>query len=258
MRFASLGSGSKGNALLVEAGTTRVLIDCGFGPRNLAQRCARLGVDADTLDAIIVTHEHSDHIGGAFACAKRYGAKLCMTNGTYAAIAQAKSGIESMGLNLCLIDSHAAFAIGDMEIQPFPVPHDAREPVQFVLSDGCRRLGILTDLGFATPHVIECLHGCDALVLECNHDAEMLAQGNYPPSLKQRIGGRFGHLDNASAAALLAQLDRSRLQYLIAAHLSEHNNTPAHAQRALADVMGCAPEWIGIADQELGFDWRVL
>jgi phosphoribosyl 1,2-cyclic phosphodiesterase len=184
-----------------------------------------------------------------------------MTHGTHAGAARAKAGLEAQekgGIPLRLIDSHGAFSVGDLQVQPFPVPHDAREPVQFVFSDGRHRLGVLTDLGFSTPHVVAQLSGCDALVLECNHDAEMLAQGNYPPSLKQRIGGRFGHLDNASAAGLLAQLDRSRLQHLIAAHLSEHNNTPAHAQRALAEVMGCAPEWIGVADQELGFGWRAL
>ena len=258
MRFASLGSGSKGNALLIEAGSTRVLLDCGFGPRNLAQRCQRLGIEADTLDAILVTHEHSDHVAGAFACARRYAAALYMTQGTLAGVRRGVAETNADGIVLNLIDSHAAFTIGDLLIQPFPVPHDAREPVQFVLADGQHRLGVLTDLGVATPHVRESLSACDALVLECNHDAAMLAAGNYPPALKRRIGGRFGHLDNAAAADLLAQLDRGRLRHLIAAHLSEHNNTPELARRALANVMGCAPEWIGVADQELGFSWRAL
>jgi phosphoribosyl 1,2-cyclic phosphodiesterase len=258
MRFASLGSGSKGNALLVEAGGTRVLLDCGFGPRNLAQRCARLGVEADTLDAIIITHEHSDHIGGAFPCARRYAAALYMTQGTHAGAARAKAALGEFKVDLRLVGSHDAFSVGDLLIQPFPVPHDAREPVQFVFSDGKHRLGVLTDLGFSTPHVVAQLSGCDALVLECNHDSNMLAEGAYPPSLKQRISGRLGHLDNASAAALLTQLDRSRLQHLIAAHLSEHNNTPALAQQALADIMGCSADWIGVAHQEQGFDWRML
>lgn len=256
MRFASLGSGSKGNAMLIEAGATRVLLDCGFGPRNLAERCARLGVEAGSIAAIIVTHEHSDHIGGAFACAQKYGASLFMTRGTHAGSRRASRERSTVPLNL--IDSHSAFVVGELRIQPFPVPHDAREPVQFVFDDGRHRLGVLTDLGVTTPHVVDRLSGCDALVLECNHDADMLAQGNYPPALKRRIGGRLGHLDNAAAAALLKQLDCSRLQHLIAAHLSEHNNTPQHARHALSEAMSCAPEWIGIADQEMGFNWRGL
>lgn len=258
MRFASLGSGSKGNALLIEAGNTRVLLDCGFGPRNLAQRCLRLGLEAEMLDAIIVTHEHSDHVAGAFSCARRYAAALYMTQGTLAGVRRGVTETNAGEIALNLIDSHAAFAIGDLLIQPFPVPHDAREPVQFVLSDGQHRLGVLTDLGVETPHVLTSLSACDALVLECNHDAGMLAAGNYPPALKQRIGGRFGHLDNAAAAGLLAKLDHGRLRHLIAAHLSEHNNTPQLARRALADVVGCTPDWIGVADQELGFSWREL
>lgn len=258
MRFASLGSGSKGNALLIEAGVTRVLLDCGFGPRNLVQRCRRLGVEADTLDAIVVTHEHSDHVGGAFPCASRYGAALYMTHGTYAEAVRDKAARSDEAVALCLIDSHTVFSIGDLEVQPFPVPHDAREPVQFVFSDGARRLGVLTDLGHVTPHVTERLQGCDALVLECNHDADMLARGPYPPMLKQRVGGRFGHLDNDAAAELLRQLDHGRLQHVLAAHISEHNNTSALAQAALAAVMGCSADWIGVADQELGFDWRDL
>jgi phosphoribosyl 1,2-cyclic phosphodiesterase len=258
MRFASLGSGSKGNALLIEVGSTRVLLDCGFGPRNLATRCARLGLDVAQLDAIVVTHEHSDHIGGAFSCARRYAAALYMTHGTYASYLRGEAAVKDDRLDLRLIDSHTPFVIGDLQVQPFPVPHDAREPVQFVFSDGRHRLGVLTDLGFVTAHVVEQLMRCDALVLECNHDSDMLAASDYPPSLKQRIGGRLGHLDNGAAAALLAQLDCSRLQHVVAAHLSEHNNTPQRVQQMLADVLGCAPAWIGIADQTLGFDWRSL
>lgn len=258
MRFASLGSGSKGNALLVEAGATRILIDCGFGPRNLALRCERLGVAVDSIAAILVTHEHSDHIGGAYSCAARYGMALHMTRGTYAESLRGKRDRANADLSLVCFDSQSAFAIGDLHIQPFPVPHDAREPVQFAISDGLRKLGVLTDLGHVTAHVVEQLAACDGLVLECNHDADMLAKGTYPPALKARVGGRFGHLENAAAAALLKQLDHGRLQHVLAAHISEHNNTPALAQQALADVMGCDRDWVGVADQELGFGWRSL
>jgi len=138
------------------------------------------------------------------------------------------------------------------------VPHDAREPTQFVVGDGRRRLGVLTDAGCVTPHMVEMLDGCDGLVLECNHDAEMLRNGSYPWSLKQRVGGRLGHLDNMSAASLLGQIDRRRLQHVVAAHLSEQNNTPALARAALAGVLVCQPQEVAVADQQQGFDWRQL
>ena len=229
IRFAALGSGSRGNAMAVQSARTTVLIDCGFGPRELERRMARLGLDADAIDAILVTHEHSDHIGGAAACARRFNMPLYMTYGTQMA------GLRNRDhLDLRIIDSHQPFEIGDIEVQPFPVPHDAREPAQFTISDGQRCFGMLTDIGIATPHVIEVLAACDALVLECNHDAAMLAGGSYPYALKQRIAGRFGHLENSASAQLLAQLDTSRWQHLVAAHLSEQNNTPALAAGALA------------------------
>ncbi|MBV6474894.1 MAG: MBL fold metallo-hydrolase [Rhodocyclaceae bacterium] len=254
MRFASLGSGSRGNALLVEAGTTRVLLDCGFGPREVAFRLGRLGLAAEDLAGILITHEHSDHAAGAFKLAARHRLTIRMTHGTSSAISP--GGAEVPGVEL--IDSHQPLRIGDLEVHPFPVPHDAREPVQFVFSDGRHRLGVLSDLGGSTPHVERMLSGCDALVLECNHDADMLRKGGYPPHLKRRIAGRYGHLDNNASAALLAALDTSRLQHLIAAHLSQQNNTPGLARAALAGVLGCAGEWIAVADQETGFDWRDL
>lgn len=256
IRFAALGSGSRGNAMVVQTERTTVLIDCGFGPRELSRRLDRLGLAADVVNAILVTHEHSDHIGGAAACARRHGIPLYMTHGTRAAGLRDERSCG--GLDIRLIDSHAPFGIGDFEVQPFPVPHDAREPVQFTLGDGHRRFGMLTDIGTATPHVIDALSGCDALVLECNHDAQMLASGNYPFALKQRIAGRFGHLENGAAAQIMARLDRSRLQHVVAAHLSEHNNTPALAATALAAVLGCDPAWIGIAEQDKGSEWRAI
>ena len=258
MRFASLGSGSRGNALVVEADaggvTTRVLLDCGFGPRELALRLARLGLTGDDLDAVLVTHEHSDHSAGVMKCARRFAMEVFLSHGTLACLPQDR-GVPPV---LKVIDSHQVFAIGALEIQPFPVPHDAREPVQFVFSDGRHHLGVLTDTGAATPHILTMLDGCDALVLECNHDKAMLANGSYPRHLKQRIAGRFGHLDNQAAADLLAALDCSQLQHIVAAHLSEQNNTPELARAALAGALGCALDWIGLANQDQGCAWREL
>jgi phosphoribosyl 1,2-cyclic phosphodiesterase len=252
MRFACLGSGSEGNGLLVEVGSTRVLIDCGFGVRDTVSRLARIGVSPETLTAILVTHEHADHIGGVASFAARFGTPVWLTFGTLSVVAERFAGLD----RIYGFDSHDTFAVGAIEVRPFPVPHDAREPVQFVCSDGQWRLGVLTDLGMSTAYVESSLSGCDALVLECNHDLDMLANGDYPYPLKQRIAGKFGHLDNGAAAGLLAKIDTSRLKHLIAAHLSQHNNRPELARAALAESVGCAADWIGIADQRQGFGWR--
>lgn len=249
MRFASLGSGSEGNGLVVEAGGTRVLMDCGFGLADSVARLARLGLRPDELAGIVVTHEHSDHIGGVGRLARKHRLPVWLTAGT-CAMAQDLDGVPVQ-----VIDSHAPFAVGDLEIQPYPVPHDAREPVQYVFGDGDRRLGVLTDTGCSTPHIEAMLAGVDALVLECNHDAAMLENGPYPASLKRRVGGRFGHLENGQAAALLARLKHAKLRCVMAAHVSKTNNTAALARRALAQALDCADADVPVACQATGFDW---
>lgn len=255
MRFACLGSGSKGNAWLVESGSTRVMLDCGFGVRDMSARLGRLGLDMAEVSAVVLTHEHSDHVRGALAFARKTGRPIWATHGCLAMI-EAFDSLERVDARP--IDSHAAIAIGDLQLQPFPVPHDAREPVQFVTSDGARRWGLLTDAGHVTEHMTAMLDACDALALECNHDLDRLRSGSYPAALKARILGRYGHLDNGAAAALLAGIRRDKLQHVVAAHLSEENNTPALARQALAAVLGCQPEWVGVADQTAGLDWREI
>jgi len=253
VRFACLGSGSKGNAWLIEAGPTRVLLDCGFAARETARRLARLGIEADSIDAIVVTHEHSDHGRGVAAFAIRHGAAVHVTHGCHSMLA--RNG--ELGAAR-IIDSHTPFAIGDLALQPYPVPHDAREPVQFTFSDGAHKLAVLTDVGHVTGHMREQLQGCDGLVIECNHDADKLRAGSYPAALKARILGPFGHLDNAAGAALLAAVAHPKLQHVVAAHLSEENNSPALARAALASALGCAEDWIAVAGQETGLEWRSL
>jgi len=254
MRFASLGSGSQGNALIVEAGGTRLLLDCGFSIREVTLRLARLGIDPSGLAAILVTHEHADHVGGVFAFARRHRLAVYLTHGTYKMAARGRNALTDCRL----IDGHAVFAIDDIELRPFPVPHDARKPVQYVFSDGDRCLGVLTDSGSITSHIVDVLRLCDGLVLECNHDQGLLAASRYPAPLRRRIGGPFGHLENGQAAELLRQIDTSRLQHVLAAHLSQENNRAHLAARALALALDCGEEWIGVADQEGGFGWRQL
>lgn len=254
MRFALLGSGSEGNALVVQVGNTRVLMDCGFSLSDTLARLARLDIEPDTLSGIVVTHEHGDHIGGVARLARKFSLPVFMTHGTLRSQNGAFVGISTV----TEINPHLSFVIGDVQVQPYPVPHDACEPVQYVFSDGGKRLGVLTDVGCATPHIETMLSGCDALVLECNHDAEMLANGEYPYSLKQRVGGRYGHLNNEAAAALLARLDNSRLQHIVAAHLSHKNNTRALAVGALSAVLCSEPERIAVATQEEGLSWREI
>jgi phosphoribosyl 1,2-cyclic phosphodiesterase len=251
LRFASLGSGSSGNGLVVECARTRLLLDCGFTIAETTLRLARAGLAPSDLAGIVVTHEHTDHLGGVARFARRHAIPVHITRGTALSLPE-----DFPAVLLRYVDPHTPFEVGDLRVDPFPVPHDAREPVQFVFSDGASRLGVVTDLGMSTTHVEDKLSGCDALVLECNHDLGMLHGGSYPYPLKQRIAGRFGHLDNAAAAELLARLDRSRLKHLIAAHLSAQNNTPSLAVAALATAMGCEESWIGVATQESGFDWR--
>ena len=187
-----------------------------------------------------------------------YGTHLGMMRSGFLGTADGEAEAHAAQPDIHFIDARSGFELGDIHAQPFTVPHDAREPVQYVLSDGAVRLGVLTDLGAPTFHVIASLSGCHGLVLECNHDLDMLWSGDYPRWLKERIAGPLGHIDNRAAARLLGALDRSNLQHVIAAHLSRQNNRPEHARRALAGAMGCAEDWIQLADQEEGFGWREL
>ena len=255
LRFASLASGSKGNCLVAEVGGTRLLVDCGLNLRDTERRLARLNLMPSEIDGILVTHEHGDHACGVFDFAAAHDTTVYLTHGTLGALGAEGKVIE--GVKTVILEKKS-LTIDGMEVIPFTVPHDAREPVQFVLSDGAARLGVLTDIGSPTAHVEQTLSGCDALVLECNYDLEMLWSGAYPRWLKERIAGPFGHLDNGQSERLLGALDCSRLKHVICAHLSQQNNRPELARAALARAMGCEESWIGLAGQEEGFDWRSI
>lgn len=250
VRFAYLGSGSRGNAAVIEAGGTRVLLDCGFSVNETIRRLARLGLEPEDIDAVLVTHEHADHIGGVARFVRRFRTPAWMTPGTFAA-APDRNLPTARHLNC-----HEPLGIGDLEITPMPVPHDAREPCQFAFSDGDRRLGILTDVGHVTRHIVDCLTGCHALVVECNHDPDMLASGPYPPALRARVGGQWGHLSNGQASDLVGRLGGGGWTHLVAVHISHKNNTAALAREALAYAAGCQTGDIQAAAQDEGLDWR--
>jgi len=257
LKFASLGSGSEGNALLIStaSSTTRttVMLDCGFAIRETERRLDRLGMTPQDLAGVVVTHEHQDHVGGVFKFARRHRIPVWLSFGTWQAV---RKDCDGVAIHFCRDGDR--LAIGDLELIPYTVPHDAREPVQYIAQDGRFRLGVLTDAGQSTPHLIKSLAGCDALMLECNHDREMLAKSAYPPSLRQRIGGAYGHLSNDTTAAILAALDKSRLKTVVGAHLSQQNNTPELARAALCGALDANPTDVMIACQEDGFGWVQL
>lgn len=255
IRFKSLGSGSSGNATVVQARCgaqlVHLLVDCGLRIKELDKRLGAAGMMADQIDAIFVTHEHGDHIGSARQLALRERIPVWMSGGTYAAIGEP----DFEGL-LRLARDGEAIAVGPLQVRPFTVPHDAREPLQLTCTDGDRRLGVLTDLGHATAHVQQQLAGCGTVLLECNHDEAMLSAGPYPPFLKRRVGGAYGHLANSAAAALAqALLAAGGLRQVVAAHLSEQNNKPELVRQALAAALSCGPDDIHVADGPRGSGW---
>jgi phosphoribosyl 1,2-cyclic phosphodiesterase len=257
LRFRSLGSGSTGNATLVEAISggrrSRLLIDCGFGLKHLDVRLARAGLAACEIDAIFVTHEHGDHIGCARALSRRERIPVWMSEGTWLA-----NGGRDFEGRLHFARDGVDIEVGDLRIQPFTVPHDAREPLQLRVSDGARSLGVLTDLGHATPYVLSRLSGLDALMLEFNHDSDMLARSAYPPFLKLRVGGNYGHLSNAAAAAIAQTLHHGGLRHVLAAHLSQQNNRPEIVRRVMAEALGANEHEMLMASAADGSPWLDL
>ena len=231
LRFASLGSGSSGNSTLVELGDTRVLLDCGFTLKETLRRLECLQISPESLSAMLISHEHSDHIRGAGPLARKFQLPVYMTHGTFSALKDQKLP------HVQLLHAHEAFTLGDLTVDPFPTPHDAAESCQFVFGAGGRRFAVITDAGFYTPHICAKLDGVDAVLIESNYDDELLRNGPYPASLQARIRGNFGHLGNVQAAELARMVDHPGLQYILLGHLSERNNTPAHARETVCALL---------------------
>lgn len=252
MRFCSIGSGSKGNGTLIQQGKTTLLIDSGFTVKEIEQRLAQKDLHASDITAVLVTHEHADHIKGVGPLARKYNLPVYLTYGT--------AQHHSLGIlpQAYIFDPHDCFEIGNLQVQPVVVPHDAREPVQYVVNNGREKMGVLTDLGSITPHILACYRGCHGLMLETNHDLMMLQNGPYPASLKARVASDKGHLNNMQAAEFLAMTDKNTLQHVVATHISEQNNDAQLAVQCLAEVLSCQPGWVAIADQHAGLSWRDL
>ncbi len=253
LRFKSLGSGSSGNATVVEAAGLRpfrLLVDCGLGLKQLTQRLATAGLVPQDIDAIFITHEHGDHIGCARSLSLGYRVPVWMSHGTHVA-----TGSPDFDGLLHVARDGESIDLGDLQIMPFTVPHDAREPLQLSCTDGASKLGILTDLGHATAHVLSHLAACDSLLLECNHDEDMLARSGYPAFLKQRVAGPHGHLSNPAAADIARAVMHSGLKHLVAAHLSAQNNRPLLVQTLMAEALSCRASDIVVASAESGTGW---
>jgi phosphoribosyl 1,2-cyclic phosphodiesterase len=227
-----------------------MLIDCGLGIRQLALRLAESGLQSEDINAVFITHEHGDHIGCARSLALRHRIPVWMSRGTHSAI-----GAPDFDGLLHTARDGKAIDLGGLQLMPFTVPHDAREPLHLSCTDGSAKLGILTDLGHATPHVMAHLQACDALLLESNHDTQLLNQSVYPPFLKRRVGGDYGHLSNAAAADIACAVTHGGLKHLVAAHLSAQNNRPDLVRGVLSDALGCNRSDIVVAGASSGTPW---
>jgi phosphoribosyl 1,2-cyclic phosphodiesterase len=233
MKVWVLGSGSRGNAVVVDNGGTRVLVDAGFSPRELARRFAVAGIEPESIEGVIITHEHGDHVRGAAAAAARWRWTLHATSGTVA------ESPDLIGADVRTFEAGATLTFGSMTALTVPTSHDARDPVGVVFTDAPTgaRAAIVTDLGRETAHLRAALRDLEILVLESNHDEVMLAQGPYPVSVRRRIASATGHLSNHAAGVLARACAHAGLQHLVLAHLSEKCNTPDHALSAASAAL---------------------
>lgn len=243
-----LASGSRGNAIYIGDGETAVLIDAGLSGVEIQRRMDRKGLDPNHLDAILVSHEHSDHIQGVGVLSRRFNLPVYISEGTRLATGSALGKLKEVVPFTC----GRSFAVKSLSVHPFSIAHDAEDPAGFTIGSNGSKIGIATDLGIATGVVTTHLADCNILVIEANHDPEMLVEGPYPWPLKQRIQGRNGHLSNTDTAALLRQILHSELSHVILAHLSEENNTPEKALETVKEALNGSRVEIHVASQSSG------
>ena len=253
MEFCSLGSGSSGNSFIVKNNQTVLMVDCGFGLKETIDRLERFKLNPSKITAILLTHEHEDHVKGAFRLANKFQIPIYLSHGTYQM--SHKKINDGYKIKFELINNFDSFMIDNILVSPMPVPHDAREPLQYRFDYKDKSIAIITDLGKITKHVVQKLSRINLLVLEFNHDEEMLRDSDYPASLKKRINGEYGHLENKESLKLLASISHSDLAWVIAAHLSEKNNKIELVKKMIFEIVDKHKSNVGVIDQDLGLEW---
>jgi len=249
LQVASLGSGSSGNATLVRTPNTLLLLDCGFTLKETTARMAKLGLSPANLDGVLISHEHGDHVKGIGPLSRKFAKPVWLTHGTYNALRDQRF------THTNLISAHQEFKIGDIDIDPFPTPHDAAESCQYVFSSQGVRFACVTDLGASTAHVEEKLAGVTGLLVESNYDEHMLSNGPYPISLQARIRSDFGHLGNVQAGQLVQRIDHSGMQTILLGHLSEQNNTDDAAYSTMAEYLPTNDKRVTVLQQHSCSEW---
>jgi len=253
MEFCSLGSGSSGNSFIVKNNQTILMVDCGFGLKETIDRLEKYQINPNEINAILLTHEHEDHIKGAFSLANKFQIPIYLSHGTYQM--SHKKINDGYKIKFEIINNFDSFMIDGISVSPMPVPHDAREPLQYRFDCMDKSVAIMTDLGKITKHVAQKLLKINLLVLEFNHDEEMLNDSDYPASLKKRINGQYGHLENKESSKLLSSISHPELSWVIAAHLSEKNNKIELVKQMIFEIVDKHNSNVAVIDQDLGLEW---